>query len=297
VLSFSKSWSRIDPMVNIAFDVADDVMIYGKWSKGYKSGGANSRSLSYQAFEPEEISMYEAGIKSEFLDRRLRLNLAVYAGNYEGFQVDFSAPYYLYDANGNIITGASTTRTTTDTINAPGQGKVQGAEIDITAAPVEGLTLSASYTYAVVDVPPTLNPFPTFVAGVGMVLATTPTRIYQEFTPEHAFTGAVDYETPIRSFTLQAHIDGSWDSGSYATDRDPSPVLAAIKSQDGMVFNGRIGLTDIEMAGTANLSLSLWARNLLNSEYLYSRNISSTNGVNGSFNEPRTFGFEAKVRY
>ena len=39
------------------------------------------------------------------------------------------------------------------------------------------------------------------------------------------------------------------------------------------------------------------ARNLLDAEYLYSRNISSTNGVNGSFNEPRTFGFEAKVRY
>jgi len=297
VLSFSKSWSRIDPMVNIAFDVADDVMVYGKWSKGYKSGGANSRSLSYQAFEPEEVSMYEAGVKSEFLDRRLRLNLAVYAGTYEGFQVDFSAPYYAYDANGNIITGASTTRTTTDTINAPGQGEVHGAELDITAAPVEGLTLSASYAYSVVYIPATLNPFPTYVAGVGMVLATTPTRIYQEFTPEHALTAAVDYETPIRSFALQAHIDGSWDSGSYATDRDPSPVLAAIKSQDGLVFNARIGFTDIELAGTGNLSLSLWARNLLNSEYLYSRNISSTNGVNGSFNEPRTFGFEAKVRY
>jgi iron complex outermembrane receptor protein len=297
VLSFSKSWSRIDPMVNIAFDVADDVMIYGKWSKGYKSGGANSRSLSYQAFEPEEVSMYEAGVKSEFLDRRLRLNLAVYAGTYDGFQVDFSAPYYSYDANGNIITGTSTTRTTTDTINAPGQSKVHGAEIDVTAAPVEGLTLSASYAYSVVDIPATLNPFPTFVTGVGMVLATTPTRIYQEFTPEHALTAAVDYETPIRSFTLQAHIDGSWDSGSYATDRDPSPVLAAIKSQDGLVFNGRIGFTDIDLAGNATLSMSLWGRNLLNAEYLYSRNISSTNGVNGSFNEPRTFGFEAKVRY
>jgi iron complex outermembrane receptor protein len=74
-------------------------------------------------------------------------------------------------------------------------------------------------------------------------------------------------------------------------------VLAAIKSQDGLVFNGRIGFTDIDLAGTATLSLSLWGRNLLNTEYLYSRNISSTNGVNGSFNEPRTFGLEAKVRY
>lgn len=297
ILSFEKSWSRIDPMINVAFDLAPDVMLYGKWSTGYKSGGANSRSLSYKAFDPEEIEMYELGLKSEFLDRRLRVNLAAYWGTYKDFQVDFSAPYYSYDANGNLITSSTTTRTTTDTINAPGEGEVRGFEGDVFAVPVEGLTISASYAYSDVQIPATLNPFPTFVTGVGMVLSSTPTRIYQEFTPEHAITGALDYERPFEGFTLQAHLDGSWDSGSYATDRDPSPVLAAIKSQDGMVFNGRISLTEIELASSVRMSVSIWARNLLDSEYLYSRNISATNGVTGAFNEPRTLGVEAKVRY
>jgi iron complex outermembrane receptor protein len=297
VLRFEESWSRIDPMINISFDATPDVMIYGKWSTGYKSGGANSRSLSYQAFDPEEIEMYEVGLKSEFLDRRLRINLAAYWGTYKDFQVDFTAPYYSYDANGNLITGSSTTRTTTDTINAPGEGEVRGFEADVFAVPLEGLTLSASYAYSDVSIPATLNPFPTFVTGVGMVLATVPTRIYQQFTPEHAFTGSVDYARPFQDFTLRVHLDGTWDSGSYATDRDPSPVLAAIKSQDGMVFNGRISLADIELFSSVNMTVSIWSRNLLDAEYLYARNISATNGVTGAFNEPRTFGFEARVRY
>lgn len=297
VLSFAKSWSRVDPMINIAVDVTPDIMIYGKWSIGYKSGGANSRSLSYKAFNPEEIEMFELGAKSEFFDHRLRLNVAAYTGDYKDFQVDFSAPYYSYDANGNVITTATTTRTTTDTINAPGKSKVRGIEADIVAAPIEGLTLSANYTYSYVNIPATINPFPTFVTGVGMVTATVPTRIYQEFTPEHAVTAAVDYELPLENFTVQAHLDGSWDSGSYATDRDPSTVLRAIKSQEGLVFNGRLAVTDIELTPGAKLSVSLWSRNLFNSEYLYSRNISATNGVTGAFNEPRTFGLEAKVRY
>ena len=297
VLGFKKSWSRVDPMINVAVDVTPDVMIYGKWSTGYKSGGANSRSLSYKAFNPEKISMFEIGAKTEFLDHRARVNIAAYTGDYEDFQVDFSAPYYSFDANGNVITSASTTRTTTDTINAPGKGRVSGVETDFTLAPMEGLILSGSYTYAHVHLPPTINPFPTFVPGVGMVVATTPFTIYQEYTPEHAVTAAIDYRRPFETFTLRAHLDGNWDSGSYGTDRDPSPVLKAIKSQQGLVFNSRVALADIQMSTGAKLAVSVWARNLFNEQHLYTRNISATSGVSGGFNEPRTFGLEGNIQF
>ena len=297
VLGFKKSWSRFDPMVNLAVDVTSDVQAYGKWSTGYKSGGANSRSLSYGAFNPEEISMFELGAKSEFFEHRLRFNIAAYAGVYKNVQVDFTAPFYSFDANGNVITSASTTRTTTDTINAPGNGHVSGVETEFMLAPMEGLTISGSYTYAHVHLPPTINPFPTFVPGVGMVVATTPTIIYQEYTPEHSATGAIDYQLPFEDFTLRAHLDGSWDSGSFGTDRDPSPVLSAIKSQAGLVCNGRISLTDIQLASGAKLAVSVWARNLFNEQHLFTDNIQSTVGVVGTFNDPRTFGFEANARF
>jgi iron complex outermembrane recepter protein len=297
VLGFKKSWSRVDPMINLAIDVTPDVHVYGKWGTGYKSGGANSRSLTYKAFDPEEISMFEIGAKTEFFEHRLRLNIAAYSGVYKDFQVDFSAPYYSYDANGNIITSSSTTRTTTDTINAPGDGRVKGVETDFVLAPMTGLTLSGSYNYAHISLPPTINPFPSFVPGVGMVVSTTPTTIYQLYTPEHAASAAIDYSAPLEYFTLRCHLDGAWDSGSYGTDRDPSPVLAAIKSQSGIVFNGRVSLSDIALSSGAKLAVSVWARNLFNEEHLYTRTISTTSGVSGAYNEARTFGLEGAVKF
>ena len=42
------------PWVNVAVHVTPDVHVYAKWGTGYKSGGANSRSLSYKPFGPEE---------------------------------------------------------------------------------------------------------------------------------------------------------------------------------------------------------------------------------------------------
>lgn len=297
VLGFKESWSRVDPMINLAVDVSPDIQVYGKWGTGYKSGGANSRSLSYKAFDPEEISMYELGAKSEFFDRRLRVNLAAYSGRYTDFQVDFSAPYYSFDANGNVITSATTTRTTTDTINAPGAGRVKGLEADVMVAPMEGLTLSGSYAYSHIRLPATANPFPTFVPGVGMVVSPTRVEIYQIYTPEHALSGAIDYRLQLDNATLKFHLDGNWDSGSYGTDRDPSPTLKAIKSESGLVFNGRIALSDIELASGARLGIALWGRNLFNEEHLFTRTISLTSGTGGSFNDPRTYGIEGSVKF
>jgi outer membrane receptor protein involved in Fe transport len=66
--------------------------VYGKWSTGYKSGGANSRSLTYAPFNPETVSMFEIGAKTEFLDRHARLNVAAYTGSYKNIQLDFRPP-------------------------------------------------------------------------------------------------------------------------------------------------------------------------------------------------------------
>ena len=295
VLSFGKSWSRIDPMVNLAVNLASGVMAYGKWSTGYKSGGANSRSLAYRAFDPEEVSMFEAGLKTEFWQKRARFNVTGYVGTYKNTQIDFSAPYYSYDANGNVIISTATTRTTTEAINAPGTGHVGGVEVDAALVPVTGLTLSGSFAYTHVSIPATINPFPTFVPGVGMVVTTVPTRIYQAWTPVRAASGAIDYELPVGGAKLRAHLDANWDSGSYSTDRDPSPTLAAIRSEPGLVFNGRLALADIAVARGAKLSVALWARNVFNEQHLYSRSISATNGISGNFNDPRAYGVQLRL--
>ena len=83
--------------MNLSYDFTTDVMVYGKYSSGYKSGGANSRSLSYSPFDPESVRMFEAGAKTQFWDNRARLNVAAYAGQYRNIQLDFSALYQQID--------------------------------------------------------------------------------------------------------------------------------------------------------------------------------------------------------
>jgi iron complex outermembrane receptor protein len=296
-LGFDKSWSRFDPMVNAAFDVTSNAEVYGKWSTGYRSGGANSRSLDYKPFNPETVSMFEVGLKSELFDHRARFNIAGYAGTYKDIQIDFSAPYYTFGANGQPLPG-STTRTTTETFNAPGTGKLHGIETEFMVIPVEGLTIAANYAWNYVHIPAVVNPYPTYVPNVGEVYSTTAVAQNQVYTPEHAVSLSSDYVRPIIDYTMRLHLDGNWDSGSYgSTTAYVAPGVPQIKSQSGLTVNGRIELAGIQLAPNAKMTVALWSRNLLDKQYLYTRSYSITGGVSGVFNTPREFGLEGKLKF
>jgi len=294
--NLNTSWSRFDPLINVSYDVSSDVMVYGKWSSGYKSGGANSRSLFYSPFNPEVVTMFEVGAKTEFFDNRARLNVAAYSGTYKDIQLDFSAQYLQTDP----VTGAllTTLRTTTETANAPGNGDLKGFEADFTLAATDDLTLSASFAHNIVDIPDTKNPF----RQSNGQLITVPIPIYQVYTPENAGSLAADYETPFMGAKFTAHLDANYDSGYYAnyTDSAYDPVTRAVtykqpKGDKSMVVNGRVAITEIDTsAGKA--TFSLWSRNLLNEEHLFYKSGAPLTGVSGFYNEPRTVGFEVNLK-
>jgi len=284
-------WSRVDPLINLSIDASKDVHLYGKWSTGYRSGGANSRSLTYAPFNPETVSMFEIGAKTQFLDNKVRLNIAAYTASYKNIQVDFSALFQQMDANGNLITN---NRTTTETANAQGKGRLKGLEADLTIAPVDGLTLNASYAYTSVRIPDTVNPFP----QANGVYVDTPVKIYQVYTPAHAASGSIDYEIPMNGFTLRAHLDGNYDSGSYVSSTDPAAGIKQPKTDKGFVVNGRLGIADIDLGRSdAKLSLSVWSRNLFNEQHMFYKTYSPYLGTYGIFNDPRTWGVEANVKF
>ena len=287
------SWSRVDPMVNLAIDLSRDVHLYGKWSTGYKSGGANSRSQEYDAFNPETVSIFEIGAKTEFFDHHARFNIAAYAGTYKDIQVDFSRPYELG--------GVRQTRTTTSTINAPGTGGLHGVEAELTVNPAAGLTLSGSAAYQYVRIPATVNPYP----NANGVISTVAVPIYQTYTPKYSASGAIDYELPLNGFTIRAHLDGNYDGGFYSNASDPvyiGPGNAANvyqpKGEKAFIVNGRIAVADIAVGqGDANVTFAFWARNVFNEQHLFYKSLSPTSGLNGFFNEPRTLGGEMNVRF
>jgi iron complex outermembrane recepter protein len=85
------------PRVAVKYDVNQDVNLFASATRGFKSGGWNARGtapVANQPFEPEKVWSYEAGIRSEWMDRKLRLNLTAFLLDVENLQTpaSFTAP-------------------------------------------------------------------------------------------------------------------------------------------------------------------------------------------------------------
>lgn len=292
-IDFDAAWSRVDPLLEVSGDLTKRVLLYGKWSTGYKPGGANSRAQDYEAFGPESVSMFEFGSKTEFLDQRVRFNVAGYWGDYKDIQVDFSKPYQI----GNQLT----TRTTTSTINAPGHGDLSGVEAELNVSPMRYLTVGFSYAYNYVHIPPTANPYQNSLGVISTMLV----PIYQNYTPAHSGSFQVDYTRPFHGFTLLAHLDGNIDSGYYANTTDPVYLgvgnarnVYQPKGDSGLIVNGRIAISNVQLGDTGTrATFSLWSRNLFAEQHAYFKSLGVTTGLQSYFNEPRQFGGQVELAF
>ena len=123
------------PRIALEYKVNDDMMVYASATRGFKSGGWNARGTNAGAIEvfgPEKVWSYEAGLRSDWLAGRLRLNVTVFSADV----TDFQLPSAVYDP----VTGAPTfsTRNYASLEN-------QGVEVEITAAVTDGLTVFANF--------------------------------------------------------------------------------------------------------------------------------------------------------
>ncbi|MBN1240532.1 MAG: TonB-dependent receptor [Gammaproteobacteria bacterium] len=80
--------SETDPMVSLSYDVNDNVMVYGTYQEGFRGGGTTPRptGTTRVPFGPETLANFEIGVKSDLLDRRLRLNASIFDMTYEDLQ-------------------------------------------------------------------------------------------------------------------------------------------------------------------------------------------------------------------
>jgi iron complex outermembrane receptor protein len=118
------------PRVAFKYDVSDDANVFASATRGFKSGGWNARGSTpgaNTAFEPEKVWSYEAGLKSEWLDRSLRFNLTAFLLDVE----DLQTPSAFVAPNGSI---------SFITKNFAGL-KNTGFEAELIYAPTENLNL------------------------------------------------------------------------------------------------------------------------------------------------------------
>jgi iron complex outermembrane receptor protein len=90
------------------------------------------------------------------------------------------------------------------------------------------------------------------------------------------------------------HLDGNYAGRMYSFQAEP------VLTDSSFIVNGSIALAHIPLNnGATTATLSLWSRNLLDEAHIYRRSAANA-GVLGdyaNFNPPRTFGFEATVKY
>jgi iron complex outermembrane receptor protein len=195
----SKSWSATTPKGSIEFKPSSNAMIYLSAAKGYKAGGfpnlGPTAVVARTAYDPEKALQYEIGAKTEWFDRRLRVNVAAFDIKYDDLQVLLQL----------IPVGAPAgTPGVLFTLNAA-DSKSKGAEVEFSVAPTDRWLISGSF--ATLDAK-----FTSFFVPPGYNLpsgatATANNGKYLRNAPKQAYNLLVRYTQPLSNggqLSLQA---------------------------------------------------------------------------------------------
>jgi len=130
-------WSYL---ASVNYQITDDKLLYAKIAKGFR-GGAFSRSIDLMA-EPEIAKDYEVGFKGDWLEHRLRTNIALYLTNYTNKQVSIQ----ICSATGAPPVGGSCPLGTgfSTIVRNAAAARLKGIEGEITFKPIDALTINAS---------------------------------------------------------------------------------------------------------------------------------------------------------
>jgi iron complex outermembrane receptor protein len=265
--SASRTWRHVDPRFEVDYQWTPALMTYASYSSGYQSGGFNTTPTPGQPanspYEQETIPSYELGLKSEWFDRRLRLNVA---GFYQKFFNYQSSVLHLY--NGVDV------RTTTSAANA----HEAGVELEADARPIPAMGLHGSFAF--LD-----QAYDKIFAGAtGLTLQTAINS-----APKYAYSLSGDYGFDVGQGRLVLAADWRW-VGTKASGTAPAQVFTPPYG----ILGGNLTYTP----PTAKWNLSLWAKNLLNTYYYnaYSSGLNTGIGLTTvTPGAPREFG--ATVTY
>ena len=271
-----QSFNNFSPKIGIQLHPSDDVMVYGSWSKGYKTGGWTTRYTTPQTtvshFNPEKATTFEVGVKSTLLDRRLQMNAAAFTTKYSGIQLNYQ--------NGSSPTIANV-----------GDARIKGIELEVVVKPVEMLTVNgaigyidAYYTALDPLVAVTSGPVPGFQAGA-VVDGELPK------TPELKINLSPRIEIPVGN-TGRVVLIGEWTHTSKSWNNVERTLALLRPATD--VFSASVSLTD----ASERYTLTVGGTNLSDERYLTSgTSIPAFGLVAGTYSRPREWYARLGVKF
>lgn len=257
----NQDYTELLPKFSMAYHLDEQVMAYASVSKGFRSGGFNADMLGFSSssdfkYGPEYSWNYEMGVKSSLLNGKLIANAGVFYIDYKDQQVfQFSGAHQLITQNAGETTS-------------------KGFEVELNAKPVQGLELTANYSYTDAE-------FDVF---------SVPDMDYAgnkiPYVPQYDYLLAAQYRHPLSaSTTLFGRIEVH-GVGSFFWDHANTTEQEAYQT-----FNARIG------AEFKHFDIYLWGKNLFEEEYEDMAFEYPYLGWFGQSGDPRTIGITLTGRF
>ncbi|NOX51002.1 MAG: TonB-dependent receptor, partial [Gammaproteobacteria bacterium] len=259
---------------SLNFKPDDNSLVYFTASKGYKSGSYPLLPAIFDAqFQPatqESVQAFEAGFKATFADQRVRLTSALYYYDYNDKQVrgfvDIGFPF------GNIPV----------LVNVP-ESRAWGVEVEVTAIPLEGLTLSGGMNYLNSEVTGDFNT-PDPLGDISNIKG-------EEFpmAPEWQFNGDIEYRFSVGG-QLDAYVGVS---PSYrSTTKSAFGTNPLIEVDSYLLVDVRVGVETVD----GSWRIEAYGRNVTDEYYLTqaTREIDAVTRLAGM---PATYGVRVNFSY
>ena len=274
-------YSNVSPRAIARYALDDDSNVYASWSRGFKSGTFNTTAVTVAPTSPEQLDAFEIGYKTS--RSRFSFDTAAFYYDWKDIQVARFDPTI---PGGNIIFNAAA-------------AEIYGAEAQVTWRATDRLTvrLNGAYTHgeytdfpdAIVSAPSV--PGSTTALNVTTVQDWSGTELIR--APEFTANLGLDYVLPtsVGEFQFSGNV-------YYTSDYLPNTAReSAVTGQPDLVASA-YALVNVTASYSPNdrLTLSAFARNLLDKEYLLATDASAY-GTWRLYGEPRVLGVKAALTF
>jgi iron complex outermembrane receptor protein len=252
------SSSEFNPSFTANFAWTPDVSTYLRIATGYKAGGSSESVDVGQfgvTFDPETVTVYELGLKSYLLDRRMRLNAALFHSKYEDMQLFFNTN----PADLSVVLG----------MNA-GKATIRGLEVETLWQPTENLSLTLEYTWLDTkfdEVPapagtvfdPAVNPASPYQVGEDV------RHLFRQgYSPENTLNLGLSWTfLQLGRGDLTGILNYRWEDRTWHTSAAGAAVpnsQAASRAPYGLL-DGRLSW-QADVGSHSRLRVDLWGKNL-----------------------------------
>lgn len=269
---------------SLGYQATPTIFGYATYSHGFKGGGFNDQTGGFAAFgndvaafrqaaqatKPETADSYEAGIKSEFFDRRLRFNLTGFHVKYKDLQKNLNVP----------ITVNGQPNQVTLFVNAA-SAVVDGLELETSAVPFTGFTLRGVVGYQNARYKSYTAP------GAGYNLADAPL----DRAPKWQWTVDGSYDLPVGDYKITLNGNVAYTSRNLNT-QDINNIAGNTFLDARTLVNASITLADAE----DRYYIRALARNLTDERYKVAVQNVAGLWVNANYGAPRFYGLELGVK-